>query len=203
MPHSLFVRSSVRFLVTLGTISIVWLTSAASEGDQARRAEQTAPEQKVQMAEDVFTNVQLLKGIPVKEFMGTMGFFAAATGMNCTQCHVEESGGSWARYADDAALKQTARKMIGMMNAINRTYFGGRRVVTCYSCHRGVTRPEVIPDLAVQYGESLLREPDEIFQQAPRVPSADQILDKYIQALGVAQRVANLTSFVAKGSQQG
>ena len=82
MPHSLFVRSSVRFLVTLGTISIVWLTSAASEGDQARRAEQTAPEQKVQMAEDVFTNVQLLKGIPVKEFMGTMGFFSAATGMN-------------------------------------------------------------------------------------------------------------------------
>src|SRR5216117_4206246 len=85
------------------------------------------------MAEQVFKNVQLLKGIPVKEFMGTMGFFSAATGMNCTQCHVEESGGSWARYADDTPLKQTARRMIVMMNAINRTYFGGRRVVTCYS----------------------------------------------------------------------
>ena len=119
------------------------------------------------MAEDVFTNVQLLRGIPVKEFMGTMGFFSAATGMNCTQCHVEESGGSWARYADDTPLKQTARRMIVMMNAINRTYFGGRRVVTCYSCHRGVTRPEVIPDLALQYGEPVLREPDEVVQQAP------------------------------------
>ena len=203
MPDSLFVRSSVRFLVTLGIIAIVWLTSAASEGDQARRAEQTAPEQKVQMAEDVFTNVQLLKGIPVKEFMGTMGFFSAATGMNCTQCHVEESGGSWARYADDTPLKQTARRMIVMMNAINRTYFGGRRVVTCYSCHRGGTRPEVIPDLALQYGEPVLREPDEIFRQPSGAPSADQILDRYIQALGGAQRVANLTSFVAKGNHQG
>src|SRR5438105_11965180 len=28
-------------------------------------------------SEDVFKNVQLLKGIPVKEFMNTMGFFSA------------------------------------------------------------------------------------------------------------------------------
>ena len=203
MPRGVFVGSSARFLVTSGTISVMWLTSVLSAGGQARQAEQAAQEQKPQMAEDVFTNVQLLRGIPVKEFMGTMGFFSAATGMNCTQCHVEESGGSWARYADDTALKQTARRMIVMMNAINGTYFGGRRVVTCYSCHLGVTRPEVIPDLAVQYGEPVPRVPDEIFQQAPGVPSADQILDKYIQALGGAERVATLTSFVAKGSHQG
>src|SRR5437867_9871254 len=140
--------------------------------------------EKPPIAEEVFKNVQILKGIPVKEFMGTMGFFSAATGMNCTQCHVEESGGSWARYADDTPLKQTARRMIVMMNAINRTYFGGRRVVTCYSCHRGGTRPEVIPDLALQYGEPVLREPDEIFRQPSGAPSADQILDRYIQAVG-------------------
>jgi photosynthetic reaction center cytochrome c subunit len=203
MPQYVFSRSSVRFLVTSGAISVVWLASVASAGGQARRAEPTAQEQKVQMAEDVFTNVQLLKGIPVKEFMGTMGFFSAATGMNCTQCHVEESGGSWARYADETPLKRTARRMIVMMNAINQTYFAGRRVVTCYSCHRGGTRPEVIPDLAVQYGEPVIREPDEIFRQAPGVPSADQVLDKYIQAIGGAQRVANLTSFVARGNHKG
>jgi photosynthetic reaction center cytochrome c subunit len=203
MRHCAFIRSSVRFVATLCALSVVWLASFASASGQARRTDQTAPEQKPQMAEDVFTNVQLLRGIPVKEFMGTMGFFAAATGMNCVQCHVQESSGSWARYADDTVLKQTARKMIVMMNAINRTYFGGRRVVTCYSCHRGVTRPEVIPDLAVQYGEPVLREPDVILQQAPGAPSADQVLDKYIQALGGAQRVASLTSFVAKGRHQG
>ena len=63
------------------------------------------------VAEQYFKNVQVLRGIPVDEFMGTMGFIAAATGMNCTQCHVEESGGDWARYADDTPLKQMARKM--------------------------------------------------------------------------------------------
>ena len=77
----------------LGATAIVWLLGAAWAGGQA------GPEPRPQMAEDVFKNVQLLKGIPVDEFMGTMGFFSAALGMNCTDCHVDESGGSWARYA--------------------------------------------------------------------------------------------------------
>jgi outer membrane lipoprotein-sorting protein len=43
-------------------------------------------------------------------------------------------------------------------------------------------------------------EPDEVLQQFPGTPSADQILDKYIQAVGGAQRLAGLTSIVAKGT---
>jgi outer membrane lipoprotein-sorting protein len=39
--------------------------------------------------------------------------------------------------------------------------------------------------------------------QASGEPSADQILDKYIQALGGAQRLAAITSFTAKGTYQG
>src|SRR5262249_12908174 len=153
--------------------------------------------------EEVFKNVQILKGIPVKEFMETMGFFAAATGMNCTQCHVEEAGGNWAKYADDNALKQTTRRMIVMMNAINQSYFAGRRFVTCYNCHRGLTRPLVTPDLAEQYGTPLLREPDEILRQAEGTPPVDKILDKYIQAIGGGERLARVTSFVAKGTYKG
>ena len=86
-------------------MSVVWLLSAAVMGGQA------GP-QRPPMAEEVFKNVQLLKGIPVDQFMGTMGFFAAATGLNCTDCHVDESGGNWAKYADDNALKQTTRRMM-------------------------------------------------------------------------------------------
>ena len=37
---------------------------------------------------------------------------------------------------------------------------------------------------------------------APKGPTADQILDKYIQAIGGAGRLAGLTSFVARGTQQ-
>ncbi len=43
------------------------------------------------------------------------------------------------------------------------------------------------------HGEALTRD----------APSVDQILDKYIQAVGGAQRLATLTSFVAKGTYSG
>src|SRR5262245_19945283 len=88
----------------------VWLAGAAmvAQGTTDRP----------QMAEEVFRNVQLLKGIPVDQFMGTMGLFSASTGLNCTDCHVDESGGNWAKYADDNALKLTTRRMIRMVTAI-------------------------------------------------------------------------------------
>src|SRR5450755_831495 len=73
---------------------------------------QTAAPQKPLMAEDVFKNVQVLKGIPVNQFMETMGFFSAALGYNCTNCHGSEVLGNWAKYADDIPEKQTARRMI-------------------------------------------------------------------------------------------
>ena len=35
-----------------------------------------APADRVPNAEEVFKNIQVLKGIPVDQFMGTMGFFS-------------------------------------------------------------------------------------------------------------------------------
>jgi hypothetical protein len=155
------------------------------------------------MAEEVFKNIQVLKGIPVDEFMGTMGFFSSSLGLNCTDCHVEESGGNWARYADDNALKQRTRQMVVMMNTINRTNFGGRQVVTCNTCHRGSSRPNVMPSLNALYAEPAPDEPGDPFEQAPGQPPADQVLDRFIAAIGGAQRVAALTSFAGKGTYIG
>ena len=39
------------------------------------------------MVEDVFKNVQALKGITVDEFMGTMGIMSASLGLCCSDCH--------------------------------------------------------------------------------------------------------------------
>src|SRR5207253_1091703 len=98
---------------------------------------QPTPGPRPQMAEDVFKNIQVLKGIPVDEFMNTMGVFSVALGMSCEDCHAANDS-KWENYALDTSVrKQTARKMVGMMSAINKGYFGGRQVVTCYSCHRG------------------------------------------------------------------
>ena len=147
-------------------------------------AGQTVPEQKEPLAEDVFKNVQVLRGASVSQFMATMGFFSASLGDSCEYCHVPESVSSWAKYAEDNEHKQTARKMVIMVNNLNRANFGGRRVVTCYSCHQGGHRPKVIPSLAKQYAVAPDEEPDEIPAQAPAgVPPADQVLDKYIEAV--------------------
>jgi outer membrane lipoprotein-sorting protein len=43
----------------------------------------------------------------------------------------------------------------------------------------------------------------EIVTDGPKEPTADQILDKYIGALGGPQRLAGLTSFIAKGTIEG
>jgi len=163
-------------------------------------------DQKPQMSEDAFKNIQVLRGIPVNEFMGTMGFFAASLGMNCTDCHVTESAGDWKRYADDTPLKNTARRMVLMENLINRSDFGATRLVTCYTCHRGVQRPEVTPSLAEQYGAPPPDDPDRI-EVLPNTPDtsaeAGQILDKFIQAVGGAQQLSKLNSFTAKGTYSG
>ena len=182
-------------LRAMGTALVCLLGSMLASG-QAR------PQQRL-MADQVHKNIQVLKGLPEDEFMATMGFFSASLGENCTYCHVAESGGSWEKYADDNDHKKTARAMIGMMNVINKNFFGGRRVVTCYSCHRGGERPDVTPSIADLYGPPPTKEPDQIVEGPAKGPSADQILDKYIQALGGAQRLGSLASFTANGTYQG
>jgi len=164
---------------------------------------QAAPQEKPLMADDVFKNIQVLRGLTVDQFMGTMGFIAAALSMNCSECH---KTGSAAEYAEDTPRKQTARKMILMVNGLNKANFGGKREVTCYSCHRSDARPKVTPSLAEQYGTPPPDDPNELeIPETPSTtgPSADQVLDKYIQALGGAQRLASITSIAGKGSYEG
>src|SRR5205807_8771852 len=74
-------------------------------------AEFTLLGQKPQVAEDVFKNIQVLKGVPVDEFMSTMGIFSAALGMSCEDCHASNDS-KWENYAlDTSPRKQTARRM--------------------------------------------------------------------------------------------
>ena len=165
---------------------------------------QSAAQEKPLLAEQVFKNVQVLRGMSVNEFMETMGFFAASLNANCTTCHGQDSGGSWEGYAsDNVPQKQTARRMILMMNMINQTYFAGRQVLTCYSCHRFGRTPEIVPDLNVQYGDAPEKDPAEILSQAAGQPTPDQVLDKYFKAIGGGEKLAGISSFVAKGTWQG
>jgi len=186
------------------TLAVCMLSVSAAWGQNTATAQ--APSAKPLMAEDVFKNVQVLRGIPVDEFMATMGFIAASLSLNCLDCHTQDSGRDPAKYAEDTPIKQTARKMLLMVRQINAQNFGGVRTVTCYTCHRSDVAPRFTPSLAEQYGTPPDRDPNDVEfaqQPDPKAPSADQILDKYIQALGGAQRLAMLTTFAAKGTYSG
>lgn len=188
-------KAGARQAASIAFVCLV--ASALAQGQQG-------PAEKPLLAEQVFKNVKVLKGIPAGEFMDTMGFFAASLGLNCVYCHVAESMENWDKFAEDVPRKETARAMILMVNAINKGSFGGRRALTCYSCHRGAEHPKVVPSLADQYTVPV-EDPNEIeiVKDAPQGPSPDQILDRYIQALGGAQRLASLTSFTGKGTYEG
>jgi hypothetical protein len=154
------------------------------------------------MSENVFKNVQVLKGIPVDEFMDTMGMFASSLLWDCSNCHSKEILTNRDAFAVTTPEIQRARQMIVMMNTLNRTYFGGQQRVTCFTCHRGTYTPEVVPSLDLQYGP-LLEDPSAMAISLNRRVSPDQIFDRYIQALGGPARLAALTSFAATGTYGG
>src|SRR5215475_2015529 len=130
-----------------------------AKAQNGQMAAATAATVKPQMSETVFKNIQVLKGIPVDEFMGTMGVFTSALSLCCGDCHTG-AGTSNPKWEDDPPRKRTARAMIQMVQNINRTNFGGRQVVTCWTCHRGQKTPSTTAPLDYAYGEPVVVPPD-------------------------------------------
>ena len=164
-------------------------------------APQAASQATPQTSEQVFKNVQVLKGIPVDDFMGTMGIMCAALGFDCSECHAG-AGTDKVDWAADTPKKLMARKMVRMVTAINHDNFSGRQMVTCWSCHHGRDRPATTPALENVYGPGS-QEMDDVLTQMPGQPSADKIVDKYLQTIGGTERLAGLKSFTAKGTSVG
>src|SRR5246127_5223920 len=132
--------TSVRIL---GIVSFMVLSGIVMRGVKAKSIQQNPPTQTTaalaptpKKAEEQFKNIQVLKGVPAEQVFPTMQFIAASLGVECEFCHVHD-----AFEKDDKKPKQTARKMMEMMYAINRDNFDGHREVTCYSCHRGNAHP--------------------------------------------------------------
>src|SRR5271155_1704734 len=125
-------------------LGIVALLAAGVVVVDVAKAQSTAPPQAAaggpKKAEEQFKNIQVLKGIPADQLIPGMQFITASLGVECQFCHVE---GAFEK--DDKKPKQTARKMMTMMFAINKDNFEGHREVTCYSCHRGSVDPVGTP----------------------------------------------------------
>ena len=144
-------------------------------------------------AENVYKNIQVLKGIPSDQLIPAMRFITGSLGVECGYCHVSEHFDQ-----DDKKPKLVARNMMRMMEAINQEDFGGMREITCYSCHRGSPKPESTPVVA---GEMKGKERSTATEARPgNLPTANQIIDDYIQALGGVAALQNLTSLKEQGT---
>jgi hypothetical protein len=148
--------------------------------------------------EQVRKNIQVLKGLPESQLYPVMWFIRDSLGVHCDYCHVKQGTDldkGWLWESDDKPEKTRAREMMRMVLEINKSSFGGNQAVTCYSCHRGTTRVErVVPlpplDFAAPKAEAKGATP----------PTAEQILNKYIKAVGVQDAGAKFKTIVYTGS---
>lgn len=150
------------------------------------------PESKT--AEQVYKNITELKGTPADQFLPAMTFIAASLGVECTFCHVQGK-----MDLDDKRPKKIAREMIAMTAAINKNSFGGQKQVTCYSCHRGSERPVNVPPVL----ESDAPPHPEAPRTAPaagQAATADQIVEKYVAALGGSDAIRKIATKIQKGT---
>jgi len=165
-------------------------TSAPHAGPMA-----PAPQSGNKRAVEQFKNIQVLKDIPADQLIPSMQFITASLGVECDFCHVQ---GAFDK--DDKKAKQTARKMMQMMITINQENFDNHREVTCYSCHRGSTTPVGTPPVMTADAKEPMPAPKKAEgEEAKSGPAPDQLIDKYIQAVGGASAVDKVTSRVMKG----
>jgi photosynthetic reaction center cytochrome c subunit len=167
-------------------ISCVWAMA---------QSQSTAPAENPKTAEQQYKNIQVLKDIPADQLIPSMQFISASLGVECDFCHVEHE-----MQKDDKKEKVTARKMIAMELAINKGNFKNEVEVTCYTCHRGAAHPVGVPVLSADAPKPAPHTHDEGAEANPNLPSADQILDKYLAAVGGADALMKVKSRIQKGN---
>jgi len=145
-------------------------------------------------AEQVYKNITELKGTPADGLSPAMSFFSASLGVNCEFCHVQGKP-----EADDKPAKRTARQMMAMTAAINKESFRGQRQITCYSCHRGSTRPVNAPPVQESDAPSRPAAGGTPAGGTPQI-TPDEIAEKYLAASGGAENLQKITTRAMKGS---
>jgi outer membrane lipoprotein-sorting protein len=181
------------------TIVLCGLALSAGLSIAGAKAQSSAPQPPAapKLAEEQFKNIQALKGVPADLVFPSMQFITASLGVECEYCHVRE-GQKMEFDKDDKKTKVTARKMMKMMFAINKDNFDGHREVTCYSCHRGAAEPVGVPIISEEESKPEA-ERSAAASPKPVLPPAEQLLDKYLAAVGGEAALQKVTSRVERG----
>jgi len=123
-------------------------------------------------------NVKILVGLSRPEVQRVMNQMRAGLGVHCHYCHVTGQDPS----VDGTPQKERAREMMRMVIDLNQRNFGGRTVVTCFTCHRGMPRPIVTPPLPQPIPPDLPANPPVV--ETKKIPTAAEVLQKYVAAVG-------------------
>ena len=160
--------------------------SPAPPADAAKPAEPPA--------EKAYKNIQVLTGLPASQLMPVMHLMRASLGVRCDYCH---SGVEGEYDKDDKRAKKTARQMIQMTLDINKNSFRGQTEVTCNSCHRGHERPVATPPVEQgQFADTTRGAPP----ARETLPSAAQVVDHYLEALGGRAALESVKTRVSRGT---
>ncbi len=182
-----------------------------------QRAQPAAPTGP--MAPDKYKNIQVLTDVPAAQLDDTMQYFMAATGISCAGCHVrDQATGVFSYELDTQRSKQTARRMIELVKTVNAGDFGAR--INCGTCHQGRNQPaglqpampftpEQIAALAARAGGPAGGRPGGpagggrqggARGNAPAAPPVDELVSKYVAAMGGDAAIQKLTSIVMSGT---
>ncbi len=144
---------------------------------------------KVETVGQKYKNIKVLNDLPADQLGKVMNLFAASLGVDCNFCHEGENF-----EKDGKKPKDDARKMVKMMQSINKDNFNNRPQVTCNSCHNGHHEPQNVPTLWPEAESERPKQPE-------TKPTVDQIVDKYIAALGGKEKLAKITSLTIKANR--
>jgi hypothetical protein len=180
------------------------LTLLALAGIAAAQTHSLAPPTGKQTSAEYYKNVtsSTLKGLTPSDFLGAMGVMTAALGYDCSNCHPGAGTDAMDWVTDKNPKKVMARRMVEMVAKINKENFGGAAQVTCFTCHHGLDEPTQSIQLDKLYGAPPDEKPDIVLKGEGEPPAA-KILDEYIAAMGGAEKLAGIRTFIAKGTSEG
>jgi hypothetical protein len=159
---------------------------------------------KEQTVEQTRKNIKVLNGMPDSQLIPVMNYMSASLGVRCNFCHVNKNG-EWDFPSDEKEEKQVARKMITMTVDLNKASFRGNPDVSCYTCHRGRNQPQGVLPLPLPSPRPPAPAGPATASPSPTPAplTSDQILAKYLDALGGPAAIDKLKTAVMKGTYAG
>jgi photosynthetic reaction center cytochrome c subunit len=202
----------VSFVLAMAVLVWIPVSLVANTGSMQQNADAlqspslpqaAAPGMKT--ADKAYMNLEVLGGIPADQLLPAMRYMTFALGVRCEYCHVQDNFES-----DERLPKKRAREMMKMMFAIDNGSFGGHRAVTCYTCHRGAAKAADMPMLTDAAPNASVTPAADASKPAgassatsataSALPSAQEIIEKYVQALGGDAAIQKLETRVDTGS---